>query len=138
LLRERDVAIKFSPMPGALEGKRVIVIEDSIVRGTTLKNLVSMIRTAGAKEVHLLSASPPVKFPDFYGIATPQQRELIASRMSIDQIRAFFGADSLQYLSYEGLIKATGLPESTFCTACYTGEYPIDIGENAQKINFSV
>lgn len=138
LLREKEVAMKFSPMPGVLQGERVIVIEDSIVRGITLRNLVNIIREAGAKEVHLLSASPPVKYPDFYGIATPTQQELIASQMSQDQIRAFFGADSLQYLSYEGLIKATGLPESTFCTACYTGEYPIDIGGNAQQINFNV
>ncbi len=138
MIREREVAIKFSPMPGVLEGKRVIVIEDSIVRGTTLKNLVKIMRVAGAKEVHLLSASPPVKYPDFYGIATPQQQELIASRMSQDQIREYFGADSLQYLSYEGLIRATGLPESSFCTACYTGEYPIDIGDNAKQINFAV
>lgn len=138
LLREREVAMKFSSMPGVLQGERVVVIEDSIVRGTTLKNLVSVMRAAGAKEVHLLSASPPVKYPDFYGIATPEQKELIASKMSVDQIRAFFWADSLQYLSYEGLIKATGLPESTFCTACYTGDYPIDIGDNAKQINFNV
>lgn len=138
LLREREVAMKFSPMPRVLQGQRVTVIEDSIVRGTTLKKLVSMIRAAGAKEVHLLSASPPVKYPDFYGIATPTQQELIASQMSQDQIRTFFGADSLQYLSYEGLIKATGLPESSFCTACYTGEYPIDIGDNAKEINFNI
>lgn len=138
LLREKEVALKFSPMPGVLQGERVIVIEDSIVRGTTLRNLVSMMKIAGAKEVHLLSASPPVKYPDFYGIATPEQAELIASYMSVDEIRAFFGADSLQYLSYEGLIKATGLPESSFCTACYTGEYLIDIGENAKQINFNV
>ena len=138
LLREREVEIKFNPMPGVLQGKRVVVIEDSIVRGTTLRNLVSIMREADAKEVHLLSASPPVKYPDFYGIATPEQNELIASRMSQDQIRAFFGADSLQYLSYDGLIKATVLPENSFCTSCYTGKYPIDIGENAQQINFNV
>ncbi len=138
LLREREVAMKFSPMPGVLQGKRAIVIEDSIVRGTTLRNLVSIMREAGAKEVHLLSASPPVKFPDFYGIATPEQQELIASQMSQDQIRAFFGADSLQYLSYGGLIKATALPENSFCTACYTGEYPIEIGEHVKRINFGV
>lgn len=138
LMREKEVAIKFSPMPGVLQGKRAIVIEDSIVRGTTLKNLVNIIRAAGAKEVHLISASPPVKYPDFYGIATPEQKELIASQMSFDQIRGFFGADSLQYLSFEGLIKATGMPENSFCTACYTGEYPINIGDNANRIDFSV
>lgn len=134
LLRGREVEMKFNPMPDILKGKRVIVIEDSIVRGTTLKNLVNIMRAAGAKELHLRIASPPVKYPDFYGIATPEQRELIASQMSVDQIRAFFGADSLQYLSYEGLIKATGLPESSFCTACYTGDYPIDIGDNAKYV----
>lgn len=134
LLREREVEMKFKPMPDILNRKRVVVIEDSIVRGTTLKNLVNIMRVAGAKELHLRIASPPVKYPDFYGIATPEQRELIASQMSVDQIRAFFGADSLQYLSYEGLITSTGLPESSFCTACYTGDYPIDIGDNAKYV----
>lgn len=137
-LRERAVALKFGPMPGVLEGRKVVLVEDSIVRGTTLKNLVGIVRKAGAKEVHLVSASPPVKYPDFYGIATPEQHELIASYMSVDQIRAFFGADSLQYLSYQGLIKATSLPESCFCASCYTGNYPIDIGDNARNIDFTV
>ncbi|MDE2589606.1 MAG: amidophosphoribosyltransferase, partial [Patescibacteria group bacterium] len=96
-------------------------------------------RKAGAKEVHLLSASPKVKYPDFYGIATPTQEELIASHMSVEEICQFVDADSIQYLSYEGLIAATGLPESKFCTSCFTGNYPIDIGEEHRKhINFNV
>ncbi len=138
LLRAEAVKRKFSPMTEVLQGKRVAVVEDSIVRGTTLEDLIDMIRKAGAREVHLLSASPPVKYPDYYGIATPKQKELLAARMSEDQIRTHFRADSLQYLSYDGLIKAIGLPESTFCTACYTGEYPIDIGENIEDIDFTV
>lgn len=138
LLRQRDVQLKLIPMREILKGKRVIVIDDSIVRGTTSKKLVSMIRKAGAKEVHLLSASPMVKYPDFYGIATPTQEELIASHMSVAQICEFVGADTVQYLSYKGLIKATGLAESTFCTSCFTGKYPIDIGDHAKKINFNV
>lgn len=133
LLREERVRMKFSPMPDILRGRRIVVIEDSIVRGTTLKNLVNIMKVAGANEIHLRIASPPVKYPDFYGIATPEQQELIASRMSKDEICAFFNADSLQYLSYEGLINATGLPKSSFCTSCYTGDYPIDIGNNLVK-----
>ena len=138
LLRQRDVQLKLIPMREILKGKRVVVVDDSIVRGTTSKKLVSMIRKAGAKEVHLLSASPMVKYPDFYGIATPTQEELIASHMNVKQICEFVGADTVQYLSYEGLIKATGLPETTFCTSCFTGKYPIDIGEeNKKHIDFS-
>ncbi|MDE2026705.1 MAG: amidophosphoribosyltransferase, partial [Patescibacteria group bacterium] len=138
-LRQRDVQLKLIPMREVLKGKRVVVVDDSIVRGTTSKKLVSMIRKAGAKEVHLLSASPKVKYPDFYGIATPTQEELIASHMSVEEICQFVDADSIQYLSYEGLIAATGLPESKFCTSCFTGNYPIDIGEEHRKhINFNV
>ncbi|MDE2590710.1 MAG: amidophosphoribosyltransferase, partial [Patescibacteria group bacterium] len=138
VMREKDVKLKLIPMKEILKGKRVIVIDDSIVRGTTSKKLVHMVRAAGAKEVHLLSASPEVKYPDFYGIATPTQQELIAAQMSVEEIRKFVGADTLQYLSYEGLIKATGIPESKFCTSCFTGKYPIDIGEHAKNINFKV
>lgn len=138
-LRQKDVQLKLIPMKEILKGKRVIVIDDSIVRGTTSKKLVTMIRKmGGAKEVHLLSASPKVKFPDFYGIATPTQKELIAAQMDIKEICHFIGADSVQYLSYEGLIKATGIPEDKFCTSCFTGKYPIDIGFNAENINFNV
>ncbi len=128
--------MKLHPMPEVIKNRRVIVIDDSIVRGTTAKKLVKLIRDAGAKEVHLMSSCPPVRFPDFYGIDTPSQSELIASHMPLSEINAFVGADSLSYLSYKGMIKATGLPENVFCTSCFTGDYPIDIGENAKTIQF--
>lgn len=133
-LRERSVQMKLNPIKNVINGKRVVIIDDSIVRGTTLKQLVAMVRKKGAKEVHILSSCPPVMFPDFYGIDTPSQKELIASRTSISQIKRHINADSLYYLSYKGLIKATELPEDVFCTSCFTGEYPIDIGKNKKHI----
>lgn len=133
-LREREVEMKHNPIREVVKGKRIVVVDDSIVRGTTAKKLVAILRRAGAKEVHLISSSPPVRFPDFYGIDTPLQEELIASRISIPRIRKFIGADSLYYLSYKGLIEAIGLPESVLCTACFTGDYPIDIGRRRKQI----
>ncbi|MDP3941354.1 MAG: phosphoribosyltransferase family protein, partial [bacterium] len=133
-LRDRGVQMKLNPIRESIEGKSVIVIDDSIVRGTTAKKLVRLLRDAGAKKVHMMSSCPPMMFPDFYGINTPTQEELIATTMPLEKIKTFIGADSLHYLSYEGLIKATGLPESTFCTSCFTGNYPIDIGENEKRI----
>ena len=97
-----------------------------------------MVRRGGAKEVHLLISSPPIRFPDFYGINTPRQNELIAARMSVEDIKSFVGADSLYYLSYPGLIAATGLPEYVFSTSCFTGVYPIDIRERSREINFDI
>lgn len=134
-LRDRGVQMKLNPIEESIKGKRVIVIDDSIVRGTTAKKLVKLLRDAGAKEVHLMSSCPPVRFPDFYGINTPTQDELIAATMPIEKVEKFIGADSLHYLSYKGMIEATGLPEDTFCTSCFTGIYPIDIGENEKRIN---
>ena len=135
-LRDRGVQMKLNPVIEIIKGKKVIVIDDSIVRGTTAKKLVTMIRQAGAKEVHILSSCPPIKFPDFYGIDTPTQKELIAANKSISQIENYIGADSLHFLSYEGMIHATELSENVFCTSCFTGEYPIDIGNNAKKIKY--
>lgn len=136
--REEGVRRKFSTIAASIAGKRVVMIDDSIVRGPTSKVLVDMLREAGAKEVHFVVSSPPVTYPDFYGIATPTQKELIASQKTVEEIRQYIDADSLQYLSYEGMIRATGLPEEMFCTSCFTGKYPIDIGENAQGIDFSL
>ncbi len=133
-LRHRNVRIKLNPIGDVVKDKRIVVIDDSIVRGTTIKRLVAAFRNHGAKEVHVLSSCPPIIFPDFYGIATPSQKELIASRKTVSQIKKYINADSLYFLSYKGLIKATGLPESVFCTSCFTGNYPIDIGEHAKKI----
>ncbi len=136
--RGNIVRLKLNPMRHILENKKVIVIDDSIVRGTTSKQIIKMIKGAGAKEVHLLVSSPPVKFPDFYGIDTPDQKELIAARKSLFGIAKELGVDSLHYLSYQGLIKATGLPEDMLCTACFTGNYPVDIGERKKEITYDV
>lgn len=139
-LRDRGVRMKLNPVSEILSGKRVAVIDDSIVRGTTIRQIVKMIRDAGAKEVHVLSSCPPVRYPDFYGIATPRQEQLIGSQMKVSKIQEFVGADSLSFLSYKSLIAATGLPEDVFCTSCFTGNYPIDIGTNKKhikKITFS-
>lgn len=133
-LRDRYVELKLAPIPEVLKGKRVVLVDDSIVRGTTIKKIVKLIRDAGAKEVHVVVSCPPVKYPDFYGIDTPQQEELIAAKMSVKQIQKYLGADSLYYLSYEGMIKSTGLKEENFCTSCFTGVYPVDLGEKAKNI----
>lgn len=137
-LRDRGVQMKLNPIPEVINNKRVVVIDDSIVRGTTLKKIVTMLRNVGAKEVHILSSCPPVKYPDFYGINTPFQDELIGANLTTKEIEKFVGADSLNFLSYDSLIKATELPEDAFCTSCFTGKYPIDIGDHAKNINFNV
>lgn len=136
--RHRIIQLKLNPMKHILSGKRVIVIDDSIVRGTTSKQIIKMIRDAGAKEVHLLVSSPPIKFPDFYGINTPNQKELIAAVKNVKQIAKELRVDSLHYLSFKGLIKAVGLPLDILCTSCFTGKYPVDIGERAKEVDFSL
>lgn len=133
-LRDSGVKMKLSPLPEVLAGKRIILIDDSIVRGTTSKQLVKAMFEAGAKEVHFRVSSPPVRYPDFYGIDTPKQTELIAFNKSVAEIEKYLGATSLYYLSYEGLIASTGLPESVFSTSCFTGKYPIDIHERVKDV----
>lgn len=124
-LRESGVNLKLNPIPEVLRGRRVAVVDDSIIRGTTARQIVEMLRRSGAEEVHFLVSSPPVRFPDFYGIDTPRPDELVASGMSIEETREYIGADSLAYLSYEGMIQATGLPENRFSTSCFSGVYPL-------------
>lgn len=136
--RHKIVQLKLNPMRHILSGKKVVVIDDSIVRGTTSKEIIKMIRNAGAKEVHLLVSSPPYRFPDFYGINTPDQKELIAAVKNIKEIAKFLGVDSLHYLSYKGLLKAVGLSEDVLCTSCFTGVYPVDIGERAKEIDLGL
>jgi amidophosphoribosyltransferase len=124
-VRDFGVKLKLNPVRSLLEGKRVVLIDDSIVRGTTSRKIVRMIRSAGAKEVHMRVSCPPTISPCFYGVDTPSKRELIAANKSVEEIREFIGADSLAYLSLEGLKKACGDGEkATYCTACYTGVYP--------------
>ncbi len=134
-VREQGVKAKLTPIPEVVGGKRVVVFDDSIVRGTTSRQIVKMLFEAGAKEVHFLVASPPVKYPDFYGIDTPKQADLIAASKSVPEMQEFLGATSLRFLSYEGMIRATGLSESSLCTSCFTGVYPIDIGVRGKEIH---
>lgn len=133
-VREQGVRAKLSPIVEEIRGKRVVVIDDSIVRGTTSKQIVKILFESGAREVHFLSSSPPVRYPDFYGIDTPHQDDLIAAVKSIPEICTYLGATSVQYLSLDGLLRATGVPVGDLCTACFTGEYPIDIGERSQEV----
>jgi len=127
-VRDFGVKLKLNPVRSLLEGKRVVLIDDSIVRGTTSKKIVRMIRNAGAAEVHMRISCPPTISPCFYGVDTPSKKQLIAANKSVEEIRDYIGADSLAYLSLEGLKKACGDGENvTYCSACYSGKYPTDI-----------
>ncbi len=132
-VRDFGVKLKLNPVRSLLEGKRVIVIDDSIVRGTTSKKIVRMLRNAGAREVHFRISCPPTVSPCFYGVDTPSKKQLIGANKSVEEIRQFIGSDSLAYLSLDGLKLACGEGEQTsYCTACYTGKYPtqwIDVEE---------
>ena len=123
-IRDFGVKLKLNPVRSVLEGQRVVLVDDSIVRGTPSRKIVRIIRGAGAREVHVRISCPPTVAPCFYGIDTPTQKELIAWNHSIEEIRKYLGADSLAYLSLEGLRGAVGDPQGEFCTACYTGHYP--------------
>ncbi|PLR81310.1 amidophosphoribosyltransferase [Bacillus canaveralius] len=130
-LREQGVKMKLSPVRGVVEGKRVIMVDDSIVRGTTSRRIVTMLKDAGALEVHVVISSPPIKNPCFYGIDTSTSEELIASSNSVEEIRKQIGADSLTFLSVEGMVEAIGKNEDGetrgHCLACFTGKYPTEI-----------
>ena len=126
-IRELDVRLKFNPVPQALSGKRLIVVDDSIVRGTTTPRVVSLLRRAGASEVHMRICAPPICHPCFLGVDMATRWELIAAQKTVPQIRDFIGADSLGYLSIDGLIDSVALPRETFCLACFTGDYPIPV-----------
>jgi amidophosphoribosyltransferase len=131
--RDLAVKIKFNPVKHILEGKRVIVVDDSIVRGSTARKLVKMIRRAGAKEIHYRVSSPPTTGPCYYGIDTPTKKELIAANMTVEEIRQHLGADSLAYLSLEGMLKVAPLKPDVFCTACFSGDYPVPVVEEIDK-----
>jgi amidophosphoribosyltransferase len=138
-LREVGLRLKFNPLPHVLQGKRVIVVDDSIVRGTTTRKIVELLRDAGAREVHLRVSSPPVVSPCFYGIDMATKDQLIAAGREIDEVRSMIGADSLAYLSLDGLQQAIGRPKAGFCRACLTGEYPVDPGRSVvDKRRFEV
>src|SRR2546421_575941 len=127
-VRDFGVKLKLNPVRSLLEGKRIVLIDDSIVRGTTSRKIVRMVRSAGATEVHMRISCPPTISPCYYGVDTPSRKQLIAANKSVDEIREYIGADSLAYLSLEGLKKACGEGEKiSYCSACYTGKYPTDI-----------
>jgi amidophosphoribosyltransferase len=123
-LRDLRVRIKYNPVRDTLAGRSVVVVDDSIVRGTTSRKLMRMIRNAGAREVHLRVASPPIRFPCFYGIDTPTKGELIAASKSVEEIGRFIGVDSLGYVSFDGLLESAPPPRESYCVACFDGSYP--------------
>jgi len=133
-LRDLGVQLKFNPLSRMISGKRLVVVDDSIVRGTTTPHVVNLLRNAGAKEIHLRICAPPIRYPCFLGVDMATQWELIAARKTIPQIRDYLGADSLGYLSLDGLIRAAGLPRDTFCLACFTGDYPIPVQMGMDKL----
>ncbi|MCK4574022.1 MAG: amidophosphoribosyltransferase [candidate division Zixibacteria bacterium] len=126
-IRDLDVKVKFNPVRGVLKDRRVVVVDDSIVRGTTSRKMVKMLREAGAREVHFRISSPPIISPCFFGIDMPTKKELIGANMSVKQIEKYLGADSLRYLSLEGMLSMSALPDTTFCSSCFSGKYPMRV-----------
>jgi amidophosphoribosyltransferase len=129
-IRHFGVRVKLNPVKSILAGKRVVLVDDSLVRGTTSRKIVKMVRAAGATEVHLRISCPPTISPCFYGVDTPQRSELIAATHSLEEVRKYIDADSLAYLSLEGLLAAVGPDRASYCTSCYTGEYPVAFPRN--------
>ena len=129
-IRERGIKLKLNPLRDVIAGRRLVVVDDTIVRGTTQRALVAMLREAGAREVHVRVAAPPVRWPCFYGIDFATRAELIAGQLSPEEICASIGADSLGYVSLAGLIEATTLPENRLCRACFDGQYPVPVAED--------
>ncbi|HTY40727.1 MAG TPA: amidophosphoribosyltransferase [Thermoanaerobaculia bacterium] len=132
-IRHFGVKVKLNPVREVVEGKRVVLVDDSIVRGTTSRKIVKMLREAGAREVHVRVSSPPTMNSCHYGIDTPTRGELIAANQSVDEIRRFIDADSLGYLSVEGMLEAFGRPQQATCTACFTGLYPVEVEEEERE-----
>ena len=129
-IRHFGVRVKLNPVKSILQGRRVVLVDDSIVRGTTSKKIVKMVRAAGASEVHMRISCPPTISPCFYGVDTPQKSELIGANKTIEEIRQFIDADSIGYLSLEGLLTAVGPARRSYCTSCYTGQYPVAVPQN--------
>jgi amidophosphoribosyltransferase len=132
-LRELGIRLKLSPVREVVEGKRLVVVDDSIVRGNTSRQLIAMLRAAGAAEVHMRITSPPIANPCYYGIDMATRAELIGADLTVDEIRRFIGADSLHYISLEGLVSSTPHQRERLCRACFDGEYPIPVpGEHEE------
>jgi amidophosphoribosyltransferase len=133
-IRDLGVKLKFNPLPHILEGKKLVVVDDSIVRGTTTPSVVRLLRKAGTEEVHMRICAPPIRYPCFFGVDMATRQELIAAQKSIPEICDFIGADSLGYMSVEGLIESVALPRDNFCLACFTGDYPIPVQLEMDKL----
>ncbi|MCI0438028.1 MAG: amidophosphoribosyltransferase, partial [Chloroflexi bacterium] len=137
-LRDLGVRRKLNILPELIRDKRIVVVDDSIVRGTTTPHVVGLLKKGGAKEVHLRICAPPIMWPCHFGVDMATRRELLAANMSVEEIREFVGADSLGYLSHEGLVRAVGLPRSNFCMACFTGNYPVPVQLEMDKLALEV
>jgi len=132
-LRANAVRMKLNPLRENVAGKRLVVVDDSIVRGTTSRAMVRMLREAGASEVHLRIMSPPYKWPCFFGMDTGDRSELLAANLSVGEIQEYLGVDSLAYLTLDRLMEATGAVNAGFCDACLTGEYPVEVEIGQRK-----
>ncbi|HPM24451.1 MAG TPA: amidophosphoribosyltransferase, partial [Phycisphaerae bacterium] len=132
-IRDLTVRLKLNPIRGSVAGRRLVVVEDSVVRGTTTRGKMQSLRAVGAREIHLRVASPPIRHPCYYGIDFPSRAELVANERTVEEIRAYLGVDSLAYLSLEGMLTAARTANADFCHACFTGEYPIPIDPTFQK-----
>ena len=133
-LRDLGAKLKYNPMPQVLGGKRIVLVDDSIVRGTTTPHVIKLLKKAGAKEVHMRVCVPPIRYPCFFGVDMATRWELIAAQKSVPEIKRFIGADSLGYLSIDNLVKAVALPSNSFCLACFNGEYPIPVQMDMGKL----
>jgi amidophosphoribosyltransferase len=133
VMRDQGIRMKLNPIPEVIGGQRVLIVDDSIIRGSTTRNLVEMVRATGAAEVHLRIASPPYRWPCFYGMDTPERAQLIAAARSVEEVAEFLGVDSLAYLSLENLIEATGAGALGLCTACLSGDYPTAVPFDGDK-----
>jgi amidophosphoribosyltransferase len=134
--RDRAVSVKLNIIPDVINGKRIVIVEDSVVRGTTTRSKMRAIRRAGAKEIHLRVSCPPIRHPCFYGIDFPTSEELIAHNRSVEQVRSFLEVDSLAYLSLEGMLSCMNHSHSDYCTACWSGQYKIPIDQPQSKFSF--
>jgi amidophosphoribosyltransferase len=133
-MRQRGVTVKLSPLKEVVAGQRLVVVDDSIVRGTTTRQVVQMLREAGAAEVHFRVSSPPYRWPCSYGMDTGSRSELLAADMSVGEIRDYLGVDSLAYLELDRLTHATGASSDSFCTACLSGRYPVPVPSTDSKL----
>ncbi|GAI95591.1 unnamed protein product, partial [marine sediment metagenome] len=136
--REISVKLKLNPLRDIIQGKKLVVVDDSIVRGTTSKKIVKMLYNTGAKEVHMRITCPPLLYPCYYGVDMATRKEFIANHKTLEDIREFLKVDSLKYLTMSGLVKAVGESKEKFCFACFDGEYPVQIPENIESDKCSI